>query len=393
MPLPNYTENLLGIKDVIVTNIEENEFEKHIYLDCILKMQVCPHCHMETKRVHSYRWQTVKDVPISGKFAYLHIRKRRYYCPHCHGTFLEKLPFLKRYQRTTQRLMIQVINDFKEPVSTKYIAAKNNIGIGVATRMFDNVTYANPKLPNVLSIDEFKGNAGRKYQCILTDPTKREVLDILPNKLTTDLKLYFLSYKKEDREKVKYIVMDMSAQFAEIATFCFPDAKIVIDKFHVCRHITWALDEIRKQVQSNLTPEKRKWFKRSRFIMLKHSEDLTEEEISKLTIMLSYSEELRWAYYIKEMFYKFMDSKNYDEAVENYQSFRLAAMASNLHRFRLCCEMIEKRKEKVLRAFEKGYTNGFTEGCNNKIKVLKRNCYGVRNFERFRNRILYMMTA
>ena len=116
MLLPNYTENLLGIKDVIVTNIEESEYEKHIYLDCKLQMQVCPHCHMETKRVHSYRWQVVKDVPIAGKKAYLHVRKRRYFCPHCGGTFLEKLSFLKRYQRTTQRLLMHVINDFRDPV-------------------------------------------------------------------------------------------------------------------------------------------------------------------------------------------------------------------------------------------------------------------------------------
>lgn len=393
MLLPNYTENLLGLKDVIVTNVEENESEKHIYLDLKLQMQVCPHCHMETKRVHSYRMQVVKDVPIAGKNSYLHIRKRRYFCPHCGGTFLEKLSFLKRYRRTTQRLMMHVINDYRDPVSTTYIARKNNVSVGVATRMFDCVTHAKPKLRPVISIDEFKGNAGKKYQCILTDPIKREVIDILPNKKSTDLKLYFMSFTREERYKVKYIVMDMSTQFAEIAMFCFPNAKIVVDKFHVCRHITWALDNIRKRVQSSLTPEKRKWFKRSRYIMLKHSEELTEEEIAKLTIMLSYSDELRWGYYIKEVFYKFMDSKTYEEAVKNYNSFRLAALSSNLSRFKACYAMIEKRKPMVLRAFETGYTNGFTEGCNNKVKVLKRNCYGVRNFERFRNRILHMMSA
>ena len=389
----HYTEELLGIKDVIVTNIEEMDYEKHIYLDCKLQTQICPRCHAETKRIHSYRWQVVKDLPIAGKNTYLHVRKRRYFCPHCNHTFLEKLSFLKRYQRTTQRLLIHVINDFRDPVSTKYIAQKNNIGIGVAFRMFDHVAHSRPKLPPIISIDEFKGNAGRKYQCILTDPIKKEVLDILPNKLSTQLKLYFLGFPLKERAAVKYVVMDMSLQFAEIATFCFPNAKIVIDKFHVCRHITWSLDDVRKRVQGKLTPDKRKWFKRSRFIMLKHSNELTEEELRKLTIMTSYSDELRWAYYIKELFYTFMDSKNVDEAKKNYYSFRLAAMASNLTRFKQCCILIDKRKESILRAFETGYTNGFTEGCNNKVKVLKRNCYGVRNFSRFRNRILYMMAS
>ena len=66
----NYTENLLGIKDVIITDIKETDSEKHIYLDCMLKIQRCPHCFRETKRVHSFRNQVVKYVSIFGKHTY-----------------------------------------------------------------------------------------------------------------------------------------------------------------------------------------------------------------------------------------------------------------------------------------------------------------------------------
>lgn len=45
----------------------------------------------------------------------------------------------------------------------------------------------------------------------------------------------------------------------------------------------------------------------------------------------------------------------------------------------------------ILNSFDCSYTNGFTEGVNNKIKVLKRNAYGYRNFPRFRNRILHIV--
>lgn len=393
MPQKDYTEDLLGLKDVFVTKIEESEYEKHIFLECKLESQVCPHCHMETKRVHSYTLQVVKDTPIGAKPTLLHLHKRRYYCPHCGKTFLQKLPFLKRYQRYTQRLMANVINQFKTSYSTKSIAKMNNISIGTAFRILDKIQYPQPRLSKVIAIDEFKGNAGRKFQCILTNPSERQVLDILPAKLTTMLELYFLSFSRAEREKVELVVMDMSEQFADIATTCFPKAKIVVDKFHVCRHVTWALESVRKEVQESLSDEKRKWFKRSRFILLKRSEDLNEEEINKLTVMLSYSEDLRWAYYSKEKFYEFMKSNSYEEAAIKYHNWRIATIPSGLSRFLKCCEMFEKRKEQILRAFENGYTNGYTEGCNNKIKVLKRNCYGVRNFDRFRNRILHMMSA
>ncbi len=45
---------------------------------------------------------------------------------------------------------------------------------------------------------------------------------------------------------------------------------------------------------------------------------------------------------------------------------------------------------KDIKSFSYPYTNGYTEGCNNKIKVIKRNAYGYRNFSRFRNRILHV---
>lgn len=390
----DYTEDLLGLKDVIVTKIKEIDNEKHIYLDCKLQTQVCPHCHFPTKRVHSYRVQTVKDIPSFGKLTLLHIRKRRYYCPFCGHVFQEKLSFLNRYQRTTPRLLAQVLNDFRSSDSTKAIAKRNGISPGVATRMFRFVSYGNPKLPKVLSIDEFKGNAGRKYQCILADPIHRKVLDILPNRLTTELKNHFLStYTLDQRKNVEYFVMDMSGQFAEIVQFCFPNAKIIIDKFHVCRHVLWALEKKRKDIQSSLSPDKRKWFKRSRFILLKNSDKLTQEEISKLEIMMKYSEELRTAYALKESFCKLLSSSSRAEAEKNYLGFQLCVHITNIPEFEKCYEMIAKRKERFLRAYSTGYTNGFTEGCNNRIKVLKRNCYGVRNFERFRNRILHMMSA
>ena len=184
----NYTEELLGIPDVIVKNVKKDDKDIHIYIEMKLKMQACPNCRMETKRVHSYRAQEVKDLSIQGLNTILHLRKRRYYCSHCGKAFFEKLPFLKRYQRVTSRLMAKVMDDYRKEYSTSSIAQANGISTATATRMLDMISYPMPKLPAVLSIDEFKGNTGkRKFQCILTGPVKRKVLDILPSKNSEEL--------------------------------------------------------------------------------------------------------------------------------------------------------------------------------------------------------------
>jgi len=390
----NYTEELLGIPDVIVKNVKKDDKNIHIHIDMKLKMQACPNCRMETKRVHSYRIQKVKDLSVQGLNTTLHLRKRRYYCPHCGKAFLEKLPFLKRYQRITSRLMAKVMSDYGKEYSTVSIAGLNGLSAATATRILDKISYPAPKLPAVISIDEFKGNTGkRKFQCILTNPVKRKVLDILPSKNSEELYAYFLKFPVSARNSVRYLVMDMSLQFRDVMALCFPKAEIIVDKFHVCRHVTWALENVRKSEQKKFTDGRRKYFKRSRWLILKRGKKLTAEQSLQLENMLAVSEKLRHAYWLKERFYDFMDSKDLDEAKHNLKNWNLCVGAVQLEEFEKCFEMINRWQPYILRAFSLGYTNGFTEGCNNKIKVLKRNCYGVRNFSRFRNRIMHMMSG
>lgn len=394
MLIKDYTSELLGLEGVIITNVVSEKSRIYVYGETKQQAQVCPACRHETKRTHSYQYQPVKDLPLQGKPCTLRLKKRRYYCPHCGKVFTEKLPFLARYQRNTKRLVAKVMDSYHKEYSTYSIASESGISSGTATRILDRISYPLPKLPKVLSIDEFKGNAGgRKFQCILTDPLKRRVLDILPSKNSEDLAGYFLRFPTEQRNQVEYLVMDMSLQFRDVMTTCFPKAKVVVDKFHVCRHITWAMENVRKSEQKKFSDERRKYFKRSRWLLLKHREKLTDEQLLQLENMLSVSPKLREAYWLKEVFYTFMDSRDLEEAKMNLRNWNLCVGVVDLEEFTRCFEMINRWQPYILRAFSLGYTNGFTEGCNNRIKVLKRNCYGVQNFVRFRNRILHMMAA
>ncbi len=135
-------------------------------------------------------------------------------------------------------------------------------------------------------------------------------------------------------------------------------------------------------------PSKRKYFKRSRKILLSHYRKLKEENRQALEIMLQQSNDLAVAYYLKEQFYDFMDSKNRDEAYKKLRKFIISVQASELNEFNACLTMLANWGRYILNSFECPYTNGFTEGTNNKIKVIKRNGYGFRNFKNFRNRIL-----
>ncbi len=182
--------------------------------------------------------------------------------------------------------------------------------------------------------------------------------------------------------------MDMNYVSREIAESYLPNTTIVIDRFHVVRYVTWALENVRKRIQKNMYPWKRKYFKRSRKILLAHYHKLSNENKQALEIMLQQSNDLAVAYYLKEQFYDFMNSKTRDESYKKLRKFIMSAQVSQLDEFNACLTMLSNWGHYILNSFECPYTNGFTEGTNNKIKVIKRNGYGFRNFKNFRNRIL-----
>lgn len=107
-----------------------------------------------------------------------------------------------------------------------------------------------------------------------------------------------------------------------------------------------------------------------------------------LEYMLNQNTDLYNAWQLKEMFYKFERSESYDEASKRLREFILAAEGLEIPEFTACITAIHNWSKSILNSFRYRYTNAFTEGMNNNIKVLKRIAYGYRNFESFRRRIL-----
>ncbi len=388
----DYTREIIGLKDTNLTKVEQKADTKYLQVRMNIAEHECPRCGSKTSRIHDYRLQPVKDLDAFGSRIVLRYCKRRYVCLACGKRFAEKAEFLPRYHRSTTRLNASLVNEMASVQSMKEIARRHHVSATTAVRLFDHVSYPRPHLPQVLSLDEFKGNAGgSKFQCILTDPSKKKVLDILESRKSESLYEYFGSFK--DRSNVKYVVIDMSTLFRDVATGCFKNAVIVADKYHVVRQVTWAFERVRIEVQQQFHQERRRYFKRSRSLLLKRFKNLSSDERLQVEAMLQISVKLRNAYMLKEKFYDFMQSTDLTEAKKRLLEWNLLVNVSNIPAFTRCFETFTRWDKYILNAFTCPYTNGYTEGVNNKIKVLKRNAYGIRNFERFRNRILHMMAA
>ena len=382
----DYILKILDLEDVIITKVENCADSLHFYLEIPVQEHICPNCEHTTTYIHDYREQIIKDVPL-GRKTYIHLRKRRYVCPHCNKRFYEKNTFLARYHRTTTRLVAAVITAFRKLQPAKEIASQFNLSSTTALRYFDLVEYRCSKLPEVLSIDEFKGNAGgEKYQCILTDADQRKVMDILPNRFEEDLIQYFKRFP--NRSDVKFFVTDMNPHFKTVAQICFPKAIIIADRYHVIRQVVWAMENVRKAEQKTLSKKFRRYFKRSKYLLNKSLTKLTKEDMHHLSLMFEISPRLADAYKLKNYFLSVMASSP-DDAPRLLADWILLAENYNFKEFKACITAYHNWSAEILNSLRFPWSNGFTEGCNNKTKVLKRVCFGVRNFERFRNRILH----
>jgi len=177
--------------------------------------------------------------------------------------------------------------------------------------------------------------------------------------------------------------------YVDLAKAYFPNAKIIIDKYHFIRYITWAIENVRKRLQKTMPVNLRKYYKRSRKLILTRYNKLNEENKKACDLMLLYNDDLRVAHNLKEWFYKICQSEQYSYQRSSFWEWVKAAETSGIPEFESCAKTYRNWSQGILNAFKYKYTNGPTEGYNNKIKVLKRISFGMKSFKRFRTRIIH----
>ncbi len=388
----DYTKDLLNLQGVDVIKIKQLDTITYIYTQLPVKPHKCPCCGKTTSYIHDYRIRKIKDVPAFRKNIMLIHKHRRYVCKSCSKRFSENNPFAPRYYRVTLRLIDEIFRKTESERSFTSIAKELNLSVSTIIRFFDILSYGAPKeLPQVLSIDEFKGNTGKeKYQVILTNPVDRTIIDILPDRKQNQLISYFKQWDKDSRNKVEFFIRDMWNPYSDIAKVYFKQAIQLTDKYHFIRQIIWAFERVRKKVQKKYGKENRLLFKHSKKVLTMRKSKLNPEQHQKVEYLLYLSDDLRCAYYLKEQFYEILDCNDNIKAKKLLSEWIIYAQNSGLPDYLQCASTLQNWAKSILDTFDYPYTNGFTEGCNNKIKVLKRNAYGYRNFNRFRNRILHM---
>ena len=184
----------------------------------------------------------------------------------------------------------------------------------------------------------------------------------------------------------------MNPHFRRVAQICFQNAVIVADRYHVVRQVYWAMERVRKTEQNKLSKRLRKYFKKSRSLLSKSIEKLTEEEMNRLSLMFEIAPRLADAYRLKNEFLSVIRTKSSAYRKQKLLDWLQSAEIMDLSEFYDCTKAYRNWFHEILNSMDVPWSNGFIEGCNNKTKVLKRVCFGMRSFPNFRKRILFCNT-
>lgn len=381
--------NLLNLGNFKTKKNFENEKIIQLFGETTRSEQICPCCGKPTSKIHDYRMQTVKLAMFNTKQLQIVLKKRRYVCPDCGKRFYEKYSFLPKYHQISNVIYAGIMDRLRQKISLKDIATDFGVSANTVFRTLKLISFSNkPSLPTMLGIDEFKGNAGgEKYNVILTNLENNTISDILPTRKKTDLISYFMRYSREERNKVKVFVMDMHHNYKSIK-WVFPSVEIVIDRYHFIRQVYFAMDAVRKRVQKEYSKDKILHFKNNRFAMWKDFDDLDEDTKTVLMQMLDHNGDLYSAWTFKEWFVDIKKLGNSNNAATELHNWIVCAENENIPEFKNCITAFKNWFGYILNSFKYKVSNGFTEGMNNNIKVLKRLAYGFKNFKNFRNRIL-----
>ena len=390
----NCIKNLLNFKDVEVKKINNLENSVEVYVELPKSTQFCPRCAFETSKVHDYRTQPIQDVPIQFKPTTIFYRKRRYECSVCGKKFYEKNELVGKFSRKTTRFVSYIVQELRNLTSMSDVSKKCNTSPNFISRLVPYFAVSNSHLPKVLCIDEFKGNTGNyKYQVALIDGETHDVVDIIECRHKHFLCDYFKKFPQEQLDNVKFFVTDLWESYKDIAFTYFRKAKIVADHFHWVRYACDAVNKIRIDVQNNLPKKERIYFKHSRRLLLsRHCNLKTDKDFDELSyILINYSENLRIAYREKEALLDLLHSdSSFEHKSKTFNDWVIRNLDSDIPQLKACAQTYQHWFRQIVNSLAVPYSNGPTEGFNNKIKVLKRVSFGMRNFTNFKARIMLL---
>lgn len=385
---------------------------KALIYDGILTYKVtrCSNCGF-TGSIRNYGFTTTecKLMGINGFDVRLRLKKQRFQCKNCNATTVAQTPDIPVNCNISRQIRQQVLIQAKTDISEILISKNISISANSVSRIINvegNKHYYQfgKGLPENLCFDEIRTGHSR-MSFLYCNADSHKLIDILPDRTLNTIRKYFNGFSLAARLQVKHVVIDMNANYSSVVRELFPNAKIVIDRFHTVQLAGRALDTVRIQCIRKLSADKRsreyKILKSHWRLLHKYSANLEREERRYLYGLNEY---MTQAEAINLVFNKFPNLEQiwnvYQQVLTSIRTHNALLLADVFDidtkdlpdEALVLIKTLKKNIKGISESCESPYSNGPLEGLNRKIKQISRSAYGYKNLSNLFNRIRLELT-
>jgi transposase len=358
----------------------------------------CSCCGREISKFYGHgKWNQLRHLPILGRRVYIRLRPKRYECPYCddHPTTTQKLDWYEAKSPHTcaydQHLLLQLVNSTLADVSRKEDVGYDAVEGAIQRYIAAVVDWSTFDELGVVGIDEIALHKGQSsYVAIIT--TRQAdghvaLLTVLPDRKKKTVRAFLETIPERLRQTLRTVCTDMWEGYVnaakEFAT-AYPEVSltVVVDRFHVAKNYREGVDDLRKQVRRRLKQElsdqEYEEIKGVMWPFRKNNRDLTAEERKKLRRLFDFAPQLKLAYTLREEITAIFElSLTKEEASRRLRKWQEKVQRSGLQCFQKFLKTLNNWWDEITNYFVDRLSSGFVEGLNNKIKTLKRRCYGI----------------
>jgi transposase len=404
LQLPPIPTSILGLSDIIVEEAEINNNGEFIITVINSNKEIkCKKCNNVTEP-HGYgRVIRLRHLPVFGHKTYIQIKPARGICRNCdnHPTttqnsdwYTSGSPYTKAYEK---QILLQLINSTISDVSIKEDLGYKAIEAVVDRYIETEVNWNSITAIGLLGIDEISLKKGYKdYVTLVTSRTGRgvKIISILKGREKAVVKSFLMSIPKDLKKGIAAVCTDMYDGFINAAKEALgQDIPIIADRYHVSKLYRQCLVSLRKKelkkLRKNLTKEEYQDLQPAISLLCKRKEyEMSDEEKQQLKPLFDVAPKIKEAYSLcLELTSIYNRHSTSEEASESINAWIGKVEQSKLTCFKSFIQTLKKYQSEICNYFINRNTSGFVEGFNNKVKVLKRRCYGIFNLKHLFQRV------
>jgi transposase len=396
-------ERLLDLPVVRVLNAEITEREFRIHVEFSQSFAICHRCGRKaTQFLRHGETLRLRHLPSFGREVCLYLHTKRYTCLHCddrpsttqHGDWYDTDAHCTK--AFAEFLLLELINSTPQDVARKHEVSYDLLRGLLDRYVKAKVDWKQIKRLRELGIDEISRLKGhRDFVTIVStrdEQGRARLLGVLEGREKATVLAFLKRIPKRLRQQVEQVCTDLYEGFANAVKEALPQAKVVADRFHVAKLYHAAVDDLRKremkELKRLLKPEEYAGLKGVMWLLRRNREELTTEELALLELLFECSPALRQAHRLREKLTRIFDKEHSKKSGRRaIRRWMAEVRASGLSCFDKFLGTLDDWIDEITNYFISRLSSGWVEGLNNKIKVLKRRCYGLTNIPNFFRRL------